>query len=171
MLTLIAAMSLALAAQQEVPKDPTNCELSSGWEALEGRKPTLMYLAQNQADFDDDDSVWVSFMNDDWSIEEDDKLGEIKVTGSGGAWFSNDAEAFEHGFGIWASYEHVRDVISSSSITVTRQGKKIDGLNTAGMSLDRLNFENCRLKKVSAKAERDRLQQLEKAIPKDPFAK
>jgi len=173
MLAFLAAMALGLASDQETLDDPTTCKLIGQWEAVEGRKPTVMLVRQTQTDFNAEDNVVLLYMNEDWSIKVGDKLGEIKVTAPDGSWLSSEAVAVDNGFGLEATFEHVKNLFDSipAQMLVTRQGKKVDNLSLSGLYSEWSDFKRCRDKKVAVREENKRIERLKKFIPKDPFAK
>lgn len=171
-LTLTAAAFSSPTFAQGVA-DPTVCEFSGQWGDIEDRGVTVMLVRQDQAQFDDDDTVPVGFMNEDWSIAKGDKLGRIKVEDEQGGWFDNEAVATNHGFVIWSSFELVSNVFDGypSGMEITGKGKVIDRLNLTGMMSEWASFKACRAKKVAVAEERKRKAKLAREIPKDPFAK
>jgi hypothetical protein len=171
MFAVLAGLALAAQPAESAERDPSLCDFSSAWGDIDNRNPTIMIVRQDQDQFDDDDTVWVSFFNDDWSIAKGDKLGVIRVESDEG-WFENEAVALEHGFVVPSSYKHVAYVFDDYPVwmTITRQKKTVDKLNPSGLSSDWSSFKSCRNKKVEVRDELARKKKLEKAIPKDPFS-
>jgi hypothetical protein len=172
MFVVLAALAALAAEPVDAPEpDPSLCQFSSAWGDIQDRNPTMMIVRQDQEQFDDDDKVWVSFFNDDWSIVEGEKLGVIRIESDEG-WFENEAVALEHGFVVPSSYKHVAYVFDDYPVwmTVTRRGKTIDRLNPSGVSSDWSAFKSCRNKKAEVRDEIARKKKLERAIPKDPFS-
>jgi len=165
---LLALCGTAVRADET---DPSLCEFNASWGDIEGRNPTIMFVRQNQAQFDNHDQVFVAFFNNDWSISKGDPLGKIKVA-NGAAWFSNDAIALEHGFVVPANYKTVAYVFDDfpTSLVLTRGGKTIDRLSASELFSDWISFKACRAKKVTAEDEMERKRRLEREIPRDPFS-
>lgn len=170
---LLALIALSVTSPASAEVDPTECEFSATWGDIGGRQPTVMIVSQNQKQFDDDDSVLVAFFNEDWSISEADQVGRIKVANEEGGWFDNDAIAMKNGFAIWSDFKLIQNVFGGapSAMFVTRKGKTIDKLRLTGLFSDWIKFTGCRAKKVAVVAEQKRQRNLEREIPKDPFAK
>lgn len=168
----LAGCVLSLAAPIYAQDDPTICKFNQAWEAVEGRKPTVMIVHQSQENFDDEDAVLVAFFNENWSIAEGQSLGAIRVTSDDGGWFENEAVALNNGFIIWSEFDHIENVFGGvpRAMHVTRAGTTIDKLSLSGSFSDWMDFKRCRQKKVDVRTENERKESFLREIPKDPFA-
>jgi hypothetical protein len=79
--------------------------------------------------------------------------------------------AVENGLMFAVSRKDSAELMNSSQsfLSVSKDGTEISRLDVSGIWLEQLTFNRCMAEKDSAKAEKNRLEALEK-MPKDPFA-
>ena len=147
-----------------------NCQIG---QSFDGPGNTILIISQSQDGFDDGDWVMLYLQNKNWSINSGEQLGVIRIENDDGEWVENNAYGGNHSFGLRIPFNEFERIYSgeNDSIMVFREGQLIDKLSLSGFSLYYNLFFVCRYKKITAKAEQERLDNIEKNIPRDPFAK
>lgn len=169
---LILLLTAAPAAAWEFEDEGGVCSVG---QAFDGPGNTLLLFGQSPGLFENGDRVLIALSNENWSIEPGEALGTVRFETETG-WFQNSAIGGAASYGgtvqMSVSFEHFSQAMGSyaSSLEVSRNGTVIDRLNLSGITGAYLQFAACRREKVAEKNERERLENLERILPLDPFS-
>lgn len=124
-----------------------------------------------RADMYKDSVVGFLVTNKNWSISSADDLKSKFEIETDTDKFEVTPTAVENGLMFAVSRKDSAELMNSSQsfLSVSKDGTEISRLDVSGIWLEQLTFNRCMAEKDLAKAEKNRLEALEK-MPKDPFA-
>lgn len=128
----------------------------------------------------DSDNVAVIIENSNWSIAKDEVIKDVIKVDAPDYEFWNTPVTLDNALVVYVETKHFNGFAESypTAVTVWKGKQKIDELNFEGFYSAYLTFVSCgadkrklKAEKDSAEAEKKRLENIEKNLPKDPFAK
>lgn len=176
----VKVISMALAAMLGMVSQPSlawtnnnddgDCSLYESWELGH------MVIISKSTDLGGEDlmsdSVSISVFNNDWSISSDDKPDyTLKYIAPDGGWFSNEPYALPNGLLIYVKMKHIEDIRSASYIEIFKDDERIAQLDWDISPYEFYKFKQCITDARAPIVERERLERLRQATPRDPFAK
>jgi opacity protein-like surface antigen len=168
---LAACASPAIAWHKVTATDDANsCAIG---QTFDGPGNTQVLVVQTSKQFDDG-VIGIAIFNDNWSLKKGDEISEsigLETDGYGIA--DAGASALDKGMLITLSPKMIDEMaqLNPAWMAVSKGKTEIARFNMNGFYVEYLMFDRCIAKKREALANRNRLERLEKNMPKDPFAK
>lgn len=140
---------------------------------FEGTGGTTVVVAQKMKQLAENRIIFM-ITNDNWSIESGDVLPEtmaIEYDGDGRG-FSGKPTPVNKGFAFQVTFEMLEEIENShaQSVVVKKGGVVIDRLDFSGFWMAFLGFRVCRNPWIAEAEKRQRIESLDRELPKDPFA-
>lgn len=141
-------------------------------QTFEGPGNTTVVISQNREQFDTNE-VMVVIGNDNWSIKVGDTIKDLIKFDAENYAFWAEPYAADRLLILLMPFAHVDGFADSlpRSVAIYKGKEKIDQLNFEGFFGAFVLFEACRSPWLREKATKDRLEALERSLPRDPFAK
>lgn len=159
----------AQAAWQKLElKNPNSCGYAASFD---GSGETTVMMLQSQILFD---KGVTSFLvtNENWSLTPETVMTDPMTIKSENFTITGEAIPADHGFSLAISDKTLAEFAASNPLTISiLKGKtEISRLDLSDFQLAHAMFLGCSAPKIKEREKRERLERLEKELPRDPFA-
>lgn len=174
---LVFATSAPAGAWEQL-SDAEVCRIGESWEL-----GNFLFISKPKAPEGDNilgdlmgDHVLIAMRNDDWASlkggPEDEIFADftIRFEDEYGSWLENKPIIGNKMFILITTLEHLENFKHSTSMVVTRDGKKVAHLDWSGFFLPFIQFQQCIEKARAPIIEEQRKERLRRDTPVDPFA-